>query len=100
MEELKEMILNEVVAPVTEDDKKEETFINDKLPKKPKNNFKNNGFKEKICNVISYDKHKKLLDVKFDKYGIRIKDVGDFDGDTVTIKYKGEIGKSDFEYKL
>ena len=66
----------------------------------PKNNFKNNGFKTKVCKVIAYNKRTNTLDVKFDGYGIRIKDVKDFSGNTVELKYKGEIGKSNFEYKL
>lgn len=96
MEE-KDKILNEVVSLMEETEKKEEVL----LPKKPKNNFKNNEFKTKKCDVIAYNKHMKTLDVKFDKYGIRIKNVADFNGNaTVEIKYKGEIGKLNFKYKL
>lgn len=96
MEE-KDKILNEVVTPMEETEKKEEVL----LPKKPKNNFKNNDFKTKKCDVIVYNKHTKTLDVKFDKYGIRIKNVNDFNDDaTIEIKYKGEIGKPNFKYKL
>ena len=50
--------------------------------------------------MIAYNKRTHTLDVKFEGYGIRIKDVKDFSGDTVVIKYKGEIGKPNFEYKL
>ena len=41
-----------------------------------------------------------MLDVNFEGHGIRIKNVDNFVGDTVIIKYKSEIGKPDFEYKL
>lgn len=93
MEELK---LNESVI---EEDIKEETHKEEKLPKVQSRKFKNE-YKEKECKVIAYDKKKLTLDVKFDKYGIRIKDVKDFNGEFVVIKYKGEIGKPNFEYKL
>lgn len=96
MEE-KDNILNEVVSTMEETEKKEEVL----LPKKPKNNFKNIEFKTKKCDVIAYNKRTKALDIKFDKYGIRIKNVNDFNDDaTVEIKYKGEIGKPNFKYKM
>lgn len=65
------------------------------LPKKSRNTFKT-----KECRVIEYHKRTHYLDVDFDGYGIRLKDVKDFTGDVVSIKYKGEIGKSNFIYKL
>lgn len=99
MEE-KDLILEEVVTPMEETETKEEVIVTETLPKKPKNNFKNNGFKTKVCKVIAYNKRTNTLDVKFDGYGIRIKDVKDFSDNTVELKYKGEIGKSNFEYKL
>ena len=99
MEE-KDMILNEVVTPMEETETKEKVIVVETLPKKPKNNFKNNGFKTKECKVIAYNKRTNTLDVKFDGYGIRIKDVKDFIGNAVEVKYKGEIGKPNFEYKL
>ena len=95
MEEMN-TILEEVVNPM------EETVtevVVEELPKKPKNNLKN-GFKEKRCNVIDYDRKAKTLDVKFNGYGIRIKDVEEFDGDFAIIKFKGEIGKPNFQYKF
>lgn len=66
--------------------------------KKSKNLYK--SFKDKECHVIKYNKCNKTLDVLFDRYGIRLFNVENFSGDTVIIKYKGEIGKPDFEYKL
>lgn len=99
MEE-KDLILEEVVTPMEETENKEEVIVLEALPKKPKNNFKNNGFKNKECKVIAYNKRTNTLDVKFDNYGIRIKDVKEFTGDTVELKYKGEIGKPNFEYKM
>ena len=56
--------------------------------------------KEKECKVIRYDSYKNTLDVNFDGYGIRINNVKKFNGDTVIIKYKGDIGKPNFEYKI
>ena len=96
MEE-KDIILNEVVTPMEETEKKEEVL----LPKKPKNNFRNNEYKIKKCEVISYNERTKTLDVRFDKFGVRIKNVESFNnGNIVEIKYKGEIGKPNFEYRL
>lgn len=68
----------------------------DILPKKPKKNI----FKTKKCKVISYNKATKNLDIDFDGYGIRIHNIQDFEGDFVEIKYKGNIGKENFVYKL
>lgn len=68
------------------------------LPKKPQKT--KTGFKTKECRVIEYDKNAKTLDVYFDKYGIRIKDVENFVGETAILKYKGKIGTPNFEYKL
>lgn len=93
------MILDEsVIMEETKDEAQE--VIQEKLPKiQPRKKYKEE-FKEKECKVIAYNKRTNTLDVKFDKYGIRIKDVKDFSGDVVIIKYKGEIGKPNFEYKL
>ena len=52
------------------------------------------------CKVINYNKITNSLDISFDGYGIRFNGVKDFVGDTVIVKYKGEIGKPNFEYKL
>jgi len=57
-------------------------------------------FKIKDCKVISYNKETQNLDVKFNGYGIRIKNVKNFAGTIATIKYKGEIGKPNFECKV
>lgn len=58
-------------------------------------------FKEKECEVINYNKHFKTLDIRFDNYGIRIKNVEHFnETNTVIIKYKGEIGKPNFTVEL
>ena len=93
------MILDESV--IVEEVKEEihEEVIQEALPKiQPRKN--KSQFKEKECEVIKYNKITKTLDVKFDKYGIRIKDVEDFNGDIAIVKYKGEIGQPNFEYKL
>lgn len=92
------MILDESV--IMEDTKEEtrEEVIQEKLPKiQPRKKYE---FKEKECKVIAYNKCNNTLDVNFDGYGVRIKDVKNFEGDTVLIKYKGEIGKPNFEIKL
>lgn len=75
----------------------EENVTESILQKKSK---KNSGFKTKVCKVISYNKSSKNLDIYFDGYGIRIHNVDNFEGDTIEIKYKGTIGKSNFIYKL
>ena len=59
-----------------------------------------NEFKEKECRVISYNKHSKTLDIMFDNYGIRLKNIETFTENTINIKYKGELGRPDFEIKL
>lgn len=92
----KEIILSKVV----EDGEKNDVSVKEALPTKPSSNFKNNGFKTKKCKVIAYDKESKFLDVYFDNYGIRIKNVDEIVGDFIDVKYKGEIGKSNFKFKL
>lgn len=88
------MILEESVMEEIKEETQEEI-----LPKiQPRKNKKE--FKEKTCDVIAYNKRNKTLDVRFDGYGIRIKNVEDFNDSVAVIKYKGEIGKPNFEYKL
>ena len=83
---------------------KEMTTIFEEATKETSNKSrsrKKEDYKVKECKVIHYNKNTKTLDVRFDKYGIRLKDIDDVEiNDTVLIKYKGEIGKPDFEYKL
>ena len=57
-------------------------------------------YKTKKCNVLSYNKASKELDIDFNGYGIRIKNVDTIDSDFILLKYSGEIGKPDFSYKL
>lgn len=57
-------------------------------------------FHEKECKVLRYDKYAKTLDIMFDNYGIRIKNMETFDGVYITIRYKGEIGKPNFKILL
>lgn len=73
---------------------------NEDLTKKSKRQSLRNDYKEKECPVISYDKHYKTLDIMFDNYGVRIKNVDNFVGNKVDIKYKGELGKPNFEIKI
>lgn len=61
---------------------------------------KEKDFKEKLCPVLNYNKRLKILDIVFDGYGIRLKDVDDFCGETVMIKYKGTLGKQNFQIKI
>lgn len=90
--------INDANIGLVEEIKKEENA--EKYSKKNKNNDRN-VYKDKYCKVINYNKTNKTLDVKFDTYGIRIENVDDYNGkEYVTIKYKSEIGKPDFEYKL
>lgn len=90
------MIENEVKADeiLSEAEKDENT------KKKLKSNLRKDEFKTKECPVISYNKHSNTLDIMFDKYGIRIKNVKEFIGNIVNVKYKGEIGKPNFEIAL
>lgn len=84
-------------ATAIEEIKKEETS------KKSKASVKNAEFKTKECKIISYNQRTNALDVLFDNYGIRIADVKGLEDSnipTINIKYKGEIGKPDFEYRL
>lgn len=59
-------------------------------------------FKEKECEIINYNKYTKTLDIRFNDYGIRLKDVNAFlnNNGIVTVKYKGEIGKPNFTVKV
>lgn len=74
--------------------------IQKELPKSQSRKKTKYDYKEKECKVIGYNKITNSLDISFSGYGIRINNVKDFQGDTVVIKYKGEIGKSNFECKL
>ena len=59
-------------------------------------------FKEKECEIINFDNHTKSLDINFDGYGIRIRNV-EFSVNNnlrIKVKYKGEIGKSNFVVKV
>lgn len=57
-------------------------------------------FKTEKCKVLLYNKIAKELDVSFSGYGIRLHNVNKNIGDFVNIKYRGEIGTSNFEYRL
>ena len=94
------MILDEsvIVEEMKEEIPKEE--IQEELPKIQPRKKNRIEYKEKECKVINYNKITNSLDISFDGYGIRFNNVKDFVGDTVIVKYKGEIGKPNFEYKL
>ena len=73
--------------------------IEDKPARKKKNN--NKGWQTKKCKVLTYSKVSKTLGVLFDHYGVEIHNVTDFEGGSeVVVKYKGKIGKPDFEISL
>lgn len=88
MEDVKE-IMEEIVE-------KESTTT---LPKKPKNN-KFNSSKTKECKVVSYNKKTLELIISFNGTNIKFTGVKNINGDTISVKYKGEIGKPNFECKL
>lgn len=57
-------------------------------------------YKTKKCNVLSYNADTKELDIDFSGYGIRLYNVSENIGANVNIKYRGEIGTSNFICKL
>ena len=69
-------------------------------PKKNKNSLKKTEYKEKECRVIRHNRKNCTLDIMFDNYGIRLKNVENIAGDIITIKYKSEIGKPGFRIEL
>lgn len=72
------------------------------MPKSNRNKHKSiiKTCNQKECEVVSYNERSKILDVKFDKYGIRIHGVENFAGKVAVVQYKGKIGNPDFEYWL
>lgn len=78
-----------------------ETNVVEKPKRKKTVSINKEDFKTKVCNVISYNEPTKELYVKFDSYGISIKNVESYDGsNSVSVKYTGEIGNADFDCKL
>lgn len=75
----------------------DKTVLSEKPPKSHSRKQKEE-FNEKVCEIICYNQHQKTLDIKFDKYGIRIKNVESFNETepTIKIKYKGTIGTPGF----
>ncbi|WP_099467738.1 hypothetical protein [Konateibacter massiliensis] len=57
-------------------------------------------FKTEKCKVLSYNKETRELDVDFRGYGIRLINITVEIGEFAYIKYRGEIGTANFEYKL
>ena len=57
-------------------------------------------YKTLKCKVLSYDKNTKELDVDFNGYGVRLHNVSKNIEDYVVVKYKIEIGKTDFICKV
>ena len=60
----------------------------------------NEKYKTEKCKVLSYNKKTKELDIDFKGYGIRFNNVDDVNSDFVFVKYRGEIGKSNFSCRL
>ena len=63
----------------------------------PQHIIKRNEYRDKECKVLKYDKNKNLLDILFDKYGMRLTCTNFNGGETVIVKYKGEIGSPNFK---
>lgn len=86
---------------VLNEDMPAETIIKGKITKSRSHKTKDE-FKEKECEVINHNKYTKTLDIRFDGYGVRIKNIDSFNNNNgfTIIKYKGEIGKSDFMVKI
>lgn len=57
-------------------------------------------FKTEKCKVLSYNKNTQELDVNFLGCGIRLFNIDRDIGDVVSVKYRGEIGTPNFEYRL
>lgn len=93
------MIENELKTDNTIFSKLEELKVED-TPKKNKNSLKKTEYKEKECRVIRHNRKNCTLDIMFDNYGIRLKNVENIAGDIITIKYKSEIGKPGFRIEL
>ena len=57
-------------------------------------------YKTEKCKVLSYNKKTKELDIDFKGYGIRFNNVDEVNSDSVSVKYRGEIGKPNFSCRL
>ena len=68
---------------------------NEEKPAKRKSSYKTT-----ICDVLKYDEKEKWLDISFNGYGVRLKNVEAFSGENVEVKYKGTIGKPNFECQI
>ena len=57
-------------------------------------------YKTEKCKVLSYNNKTKELDIDFKGYGIRLNNIDKINSDFVFVKYRGEIGKSNFSCRL
>lgn len=57
-------------------------------------------YKTERCKVLSYNEKTKELDLEFKGYGIRLNNIDKINSDFVSVKYRGEIGKSNFSCRL
>lgn len=57
-------------------------------------------YKREKCKVLSFNEKTKELDIEFKGYGIRLYDASKPDSEFVFVKYRGEIGKPNFQYKV
>ena len=89
MEDTNVTVLNESVDAVTEPNDKPKAQVK-----------KKSTYKERECRVLRFNKDK-TIDIMFDKYGVKLRTTMDnYDAKTMTVKYKGTIGRKDFEIKL
>ncbi len=67
-----------------------------------KETVKNNTtrYKTENCKVLLYDPKNKVLDILFKGYGIRINNAENPQSEYIKVKYRGEIGCSNFVCKL
>ena len=79
----------------------EETKI-DKMEsvKYTQRNSSSKKYKTEVCKVLKYDSSRKVLNILFKTYGIQIANVQEHPSDYITIRYSGEIGKSNFSYEI
>jgi len=88
--------INEFSIPETdiEKDDNENIGVNPVVGKKLKQ------VSGKVYTAKIIGKGKSFVDINFMDKGIRIKTDRTFNSETVEVKYKGSIGKPDFEYSL
>lgn len=56
--------------------------------------------KIKQCRIIKFDPLRKRIKIDFDGYGIDVSDVVEIKSEYVRIEYSGEIGRSNFKFRI